>query len=209
MNYLAHLYLSTVPADLSERQAGMAEGCEESLVGSLLGDFVKGDDHDGYSVGIRRAILIHRKIDAYSNAHPVYRRSKRRIYSSYHHTRGIMVDLFYDHFLARDWDKYADVPLPDFTSRVYRALEAHQDILPPRLESILTKMAADNWLLGYRDMTNIGHALAGLSLRLTRRNELARGLEELRRNYTGLEGDFRAFFPQLVDYAVTMKDSTL
>ncbi len=67
-------------------------------------------------------------------------------------------------------------------------------------------MASDNWLLAYRDITNIGHALAGLSLRLTRRNELARGLEELRRNYTGLESDFRAFFPQLVDCVATPKE---
>ena len=206
MNYLAHLYLATVPADLSKRQASLADGTDESLVGSLVGDFVKGDDHHRYSAGIRRAILIHRKIDAYSNAHHVYRRSKRRIHSSYRHTRGILVDLFYDHFLARDWDTYADESLPHFTSRVYRALRAHRDILPPRLQSILTKMAADNWLLAYRDMTNIGHALAGLSLRLTRRNELARGLEELRRNYTGLEGDFRAFFPQLVDCVANLQE---
>ena len=192
MNYLAHLYL--------------ADGTDESLVGSLLGDFVKGDDHHGYSVGIRRAILIHRKIDAYSNAHHVYRRSKRRIHSSYRHTKSILVDLFYDHFLARDWDTYADEPLPHFSRRVYRALRAHQDILPPRLQSILTKMAADNWLLSYREVTNIGLALAGLSLRLTRRNELARGLEELRRNYTGLEGDFRSFFPQLVDYVANLHE---
>jgi len=206
MNYLAHLYLATVPADLSKRPASLAEGTDESLVGSLLGDFVKGDDHQGYSVGIRRAILIHRKIDAYSNAHHVYRRSKRRIHSSYRHTRGILVDLFYDHFLARNWDEYADVPLPDFTSRVYRALEAHRDILPPRLQSILTKMAADNWLLSYREVTNIGLALAGLSRRLSRANRLHRGVEELCTNYAGLEEDFRAFFPELVDYVANLQE---
>ncbi len=150
MNYLAHLYLATVPTDLSKRQASLTDGTDESLVGSLVGDFVKGDDHHGYSVGIRRAILIHRKIDAYSNA--------------------------------------------------------HQDALPPRLQSILTKMATDDWLLSYREVTNIALALAGLSLRLTRRNELARGLEELRRNYTGLEGDSRAFFPQLVDCVANLKE---
>ncbi len=206
MNYLAHLYLATVPTDLSKRQASLTDGTDESLVGSLVGDFVKGDDHHGYSVGIRRAILIHRKIDAYSNAHPVYRRSKRRIHSSYRHTRGILVDLFYDHFLARDWDTYTDEALPHFSRRVYRALRAHQDALPPRLQSILTKMATDDWLLSYREVTNIALALAGLSLRLTRRNELARGLEELRRNYTGLEGDSRAFFPQLVDCVANLKE---
>lgn len=207
MNYLAHLYLAAEPADLSKRQASLADGSDESLVGSLLGDFVKGNGYHSYSPGIRRAIHIYRRIDAYSNAHHVYRWSKRRIHSSYRHTRGILVDLFYDHFLARDWDTYADEPLPHFTRRVYRALEAHRDILPPRLQSVLTKMVSDNWLLAYRDMTNIGHALAGLSLRLGRENELHKGLDELQANYAALEGDFRAFFPQLLEYAVAMKDS--
>ena len=218
MNYLAHLYLAAVPADLGKRQAslsgwagqtGLADGCEESLVGSLMGDFVKGDGYDDYSTGIRQAILLHRWVDAYSNAHPVYRRSKRRIHSSYRHTKGILVDLFYDHFLARNWDQYAAEPLSAFTSRVYQALEVHWDILPHRLQSILPRMAADDWLLAYRDIANIGHALAGLSRRLSRENELHRGLDELQANYEDLEGDFRAFFPEIVDYVATLKDVTL
>jgi len=208
VNYLAHLYLAALPADLSRRQASLSDGCEESLVGSLMGDFVKGDGYDDYSTGIRQAILIHRWVDAYSNAHPVYRRSKRRIHSSYRHTKGILVDLFYDHFLARNWDQYAAEPLPAFSRRVYRALEVHWDILSHRLQSILPRMAAEDWLLAYRDIANIGHALAGLSSRLSRENELHRGLDELRANYADLEGDFRAFFPELVDYVATLGAGT-
>ena len=209
MNYLAHLYLAALPADLSKRPASLSGGCEESLVGSLLGDFVKGDGYDDYSTGIRQAILLHRWVDAYSNAHPVYCRSKRRIHSSYRHTKGILLDLFYDHFLARNWDQYAAEPLPAFTRRVYSALKVHLDILPPRLRQILPRMAADDWLLAYRDIANIGHALAGLSRRLSRENELHRGLDELRANYGELEGDFRAFFPEIVDHVATLKDGTL
>ena len=209
MNYLAHLYLAAEPADLSKRHTSLSDGTDESLVGGLLGDFVKGDGYDLYSTGIRRAILIHRKLDAFTDAHPVYRRSKRRIHHRYRHTRGILVDLFYDHFLARDWDQYATEPLPAFTRRVYRALAAHRNILPHRLQSVLPRMAADDWFLAYRDIANIGHALAGLSRRLSNRNELHRGLDELRANYGELEGDFRAFFPEIVDYVATLKDVTL
>jgi len=208
VNYLAHLYLAALPADLSKRPASLANGTDESLVGSLLGDFVKGDGYDDYSTGIRQAILLHRQVDAYSNTHPVYRRSKRRIHSSYRHTKGILVDLFYDHFLARNWDQYAAEPLPAFTSRVYRALTAHLDILPHRLQSILPRMAAEDWLLAYGDISNIGHALAGLSRRLSRENELHKGLDELQANYGELEGDFRAFFPEIVDYVATLGAGT-
>lgn len=208
MNYLAHLYLAAVPADLSKRQASLSDGTDEALVGSLLGDFVKGDYHEQYPPAIQRSILLHRRVDAFSNAHPIYRRSKRRIHSSYRHTRGILVDLFYDHFLARNWDQYAAEPLPAFTRRVYQALEVHWDILPHRLQSILPRMAADDWLLAYGDIANIGHALAGLSRRLSRENELHRGLDELRANYADLEGDFRAFFPEIVDYVATLGAGT-
>ncbi|MFB0516382.1 MAG: ACP phosphodiesterase [Candidatus Neomarinimicrobiota bacterium] len=191
MNYLAHLYL--------------ADDTAESLVGSLLGDFVKGDDYNGYSEGVRRAILIHRKIDTFTDAHPLHKQSKARLNRKFRHTRGILVDLFYDHFLARNWAEYAGEPLPEFTRRVYYVLDKHVELMPPRLQRMLPAMITDNWLLSYRDLTNIGHALRGLSHRLGCDNELAQGLEELRRNYSSLENDFRAFFPELVDYVASLK----
>ena len=191
MNYLAHLYLS--------------DGTDESLLGSLLGDFVKGDDYTTYSAGIGQAILIHRRIDAYGNAHPIYRRSKARLDASFRHTKGILIDLFYDHFLARDWDSYADESLADFTRQVYVILNAHKQILPSRLQAILPRMTADDWLKSYREMANIERALEGLSIRLGRENRLHRGVEELLVNYAGLEVDFRDFFPQLVDHAVSLQ----
>ncbi|UCH11128.1 MAG: DUF479 domain-containing protein [Fidelibacterota bacterium] len=193
MNYLAHLFLS--------------DGSDESLVGSLLGDFVKGDDYNGYSAGIRRAILMHRKIDTFTDAHPIHRRSRSRLSDSHRHTRGILVDIFYDHFLAKNWDDYAHEPLPAFTDRAYRVLKNHRDILPARLKKILPWMAADDWLLSYRDVANVGHALRGLSFRLKRENDLARGLEELERHYGEFEGDFREFFPLLVDHVRSLRQA--
>ena len=186
MNYLAHLYLS--------------DGTPESLVGSVLGDFVKGDDHNGYHPDISRAIVLHRQIDIFTDAHPIHRRSRGRLGAHHRHTKGILVDIFYDHFLAKNWRTYADSPLEEFTAAAYRALEAHYSILPTRLKGILPHMIAHDWLRSYRDIENIGFALSGLSRRLTRRNELAQGLEELRQNYGDLEGDFHEFFPQLVEY---------
>jgi acyl carrier protein phosphodiesterase len=186
VNYLAHLYLS--------------DGTPQSMVGSMLGDFVKGDDYNGYSPDIRGAILLHRQIDIFTDAHPTHRRSKTRLDSRHRHTKGVLVDIFYDHFLARNWSEYTDSTLKEFTTLVYRALQAHMPILPPRLKRILPHMVTYDWLRSYRDMENIGHALSGLSRRLTRRNELAQGLEELQQNYDDLESDFREFFPQLIEH---------
>jgi acyl carrier protein phosphodiesterase len=181
MNYLAHLYLSD-------------DGTPESLVGALLGDFVKGDDHRNYPPAIQRAIMLHRQIDAFTNAHPVYRRSKGRIDPSFRHTRGILVDLFYDHFLARDWLDYHPHPLPEYTRWVYAAMSPYQHLFPPRLQQAFPFMLRDDWLYSYREMENVGRALQGLSRRLRVPNRLPQGLAELKRHYTGLEADFREFF---------------
>jgi acyl carrier protein phosphodiesterase len=186
VNYLAHLYLS--------------DGTPESMVGSMLGDFVKGDDHNGYSPGIRQGILLHRQIDIFTDAHSIHRRSRGRLGAQHRHTKGVLVDIFYDHYLARNWDDYADSALEEFAATAYRALETHYPILPTRLKGILPHMIAHDWLRSYSDMENIGHALNGLSRRLTRRNELAQGLEELQQNYEELKNDFREFFPRLITF---------
>ena len=193
MNYLAHLFLS--------------ESSDEALLGSLLGDFVKGDDYKIYSTGIQKAIHIHRRIDAYSNMHPIYRRSKRRISSSYRHTRAILVDVFYDHFLANDWGDYTEESLEDFACRCYSILKIYQDRLPTRLRTVLPRMIANDWLRSYLDEARIGLVLRGLSHRLSRENRLHRGLEELHGNYEGLQEDFRAFFPELVNHVSRLRDS--
>ena len=181
MNYLAHVYLSD-------------DGTPESLVGALLGDFVKGDDHRNYPPAIQRAILLHRKIDAFTDAHATFRRSKRRIDPLFRHTRGILVDLFYDHFLARDWPDYHPRPLAEYTQRVYAALGLYQDLFPPRLQQAYPFMKRDDWLSSYGELENVGRALQGLSRRLQVPNRLPEGLAELKRHYTGLEADFREFF---------------
>jgi acyl carrier protein phosphodiesterase len=127
----------------------------------MLGDFVKGDDYNGYSPDIRGAILLHRQIDIFTDAHPTHRRSKTRLDSRHRHTKGVLVDIFYDHFLARNWSEYTDSTLKEFTTLVYRALQAHMPILPPRLKRILP---------GMRSVVSRGASPAGMSWRRVSRN---------------------------------------
>ncbi len=191
MNYLAHLYLSS--------------HTDAALVGALLGDFVKADHYWDYPSEVAKAILRHRRIDSFTDAHPCHRASKRRLDRRFRHTRGLMVDLFYDHFLARDWDRWATIPLAAFAQRVYAAMESIEGRLPTRLERMLPYMVADNWLCSYRQPENVGRALAGLSRRLSAVNHMAEGLPELERHYAGLETDFQQFFPQLQQYVAGAK----
>jgi acyl carrier protein phosphodiesterase len=187
MNYLFHLYL--------------ADGTEASLLGNLMGDFVKGRLDDTYPEAIRRGIELHRHIDSFAHRNAVVRRSLHRIDPSYGHCRGILVDVFYDHFLAKNWARHAEVPLSVFCRRVYHTLEKHHPGLPPGLRQIVPKMISHNWLESYRDIETIGIVLNRIASRISRPTPLARGIEELYLHYLDLEKDFTLFLPEAVSYA--------
>lgn len=191
MNFLAHLYL--------------AGDSVYFQIGNIMADFVHINDQKSYPPEIIAGILLHRKVDRFTDEHPVFRRSRRRIDPRYRHLQGIMVDLFYDHFLAKYWREYHPEPLEAFSQRIYRRLEDHHHILAPGLQRLLPYMISGNWLVAYRDVDGIEWALGGLSRRMRRKNVLAGGAAELRKHYAGLEGDFREFFPQVVDFAAQFK----
>jgi len=182
VNYLFHLYL--------------AEPTEESLLGGLLGDFVKGRLDGGWPEAIRRGIELHRRIDTFAHTNPVVHRSLARIDPGYRHYRGILIDVFYDHFLANNWSRHADMPLAHFAQRVYRILERYHPMLPPGLQRIAPHMIAHHWLESYREIDTVAIVLRRLATRLSRPNPLASGGEELRRHYRELEQDFTDFLPQ-------------
>jgi acyl carrier protein phosphodiesterase len=186
MNFLAHLFLSgDVP---------------ELLVGNLMGDFVKGRLAGRFPPGIRAGLELHRGIDSFAHGNAIFIASKRRIDPSFRHYRGVLVDLFYDHFLALDWDDYRDEPLPHFLERSRRMLEEHREVLPERLERIVPAMFGD-WLPSYRRIDGIGEVLGRMSGRIGRPNPLQAGVDELRENYGALRDDFRRFLPEVTAYA--------
>ncbi len=187
MNYLAHLYLS--------------EPHEEAWLGSLMGDFVKGPLDDRYGTGITRAIAMHRKIDVFTDAHPVVLRSKSRMSAERRRYAGIMVDVFYDHFLARHWQDFHEEPLAEFTGRVYRVLERYRTILPERLQRMAPMMMQWDWLGSYAEIGSIYTALNRMGQRLRRENRLMNSADELLANYAHLEADFRDFLPEVKRYA--------
>jgi acyl carrier protein phosphodiesterase len=187
VNFLAHLYLS--------------EPHEEAWLGSLMGDFVKGPLNDRYGSGITRAIALHRKIDVFTDAHPVVLRSKSRMSAARRRYAGIMVDVFYDHFLAKHWQDFHDEPLADFSGRVYRVLERYHAVLPERLQRMAPMMMQWDWLGSYADIGSIHTVLNRMGQRLKRENPLMNSADELVGNYAQLEVDFRAFLPDVLRFA--------
>ncbi len=182
MNYLAHLHLG-----------GQRPG---QLLGSLYGDFVKGQLRGHYPPQIEAAIALHRQIDVFTDRHAVVGQALSRFTDTRRRYAGIVLDVFFDHCLARDWAQYSDGPLEHFTAGVYRVLAA-EPCLPERLARVAPHMMANDWLGSYRDFAVLEQVLRGIARRLSRPEELNAAMAELERLYEPLSDDFRLFYPQL------------
>jgi acyl carrier protein phosphodiesterase len=193
VNYLAHLFL--------------AEGTPESMIGNLLGDFVKGSAVNLYGGKIRQGIDLHRKVDSYTDSHAIVRSSKSLISPLRRRFSGVLVDVFYDHFLAKNWREYSEVPLRDFARHAYQILQENREILPESLQRVLPIIISRDLLSSYQEIAAIASTLTRMSARMRRTNNLAGGIEDLTVNYQQLESDFRAFFPDLISYVATCKYS--
>jgi acyl carrier protein phosphodiesterase len=189
MNYLAHLFL--------------AEDSDESLLGNLLGDFVKGPLSDQYSPEIIKGIKTHRKVDAYTDVNQNFLACKKLLRPDRRIFAGIIVDMSFDHFLAKNWLEYSSVELKEFTDRVYTLLLSREQTLPEKLRQRLPYMIQDDWLGSYKNVDTIGLALNAISKRLSRferAGPIKNGLEDIKANYGELEENFREFFPDLIKF---------
>jgi len=187
MNYLMHLHLSD----------------PEPLVrlGNLMGDFVKGRlEKTPYSPDIVHGLRQHRIIDSFSQTSPAVNASRNRIDARFSYFRGIMIDVFYDHFLASNWEQHASGTLVQFANETYRMLEEHHDILPQQLQNIVPRMIQYNWLVSYREVEVMERALARIGQRLKRENPLAEGYGELLKHYDELEEDCAQFLIEARNY---------
>lgn len=180
MNYLFHLFLS---------------GSDPEVVtGNFMGDFVKGRLDGLTPAGLRRGVELHRRIDSFARDDESFNRSRLRIAPGFGLYRGVLVDLFYDHFLALYWSRYSPEPLEPYLARTRRIVESRHALLPERLREIVP-LIFDDLLPSYRDPEGIGRALMRMSRRIPRENPLAAGGTELVRLYGELEEDFQRFLP--------------
>lgn len=195
MNFLAHAFLAGASID--------------DLVGGVAGDFVKGRLEPlpaGMSQGFADGVMLHRRIDSFADGHAAFRRSRARVSAARRRVAGIMVDLFYDHFLARHWARYSPEPLESFTARLYAAIRSYAQPLPPAFAPVFRNMASADWMAAYRDPAQIADALDRMArFRFRRANPLAGGGAELLTDYAGFEADFNDFLPDARAYAAALR----
>jgi len=178
MNILFHMYLSGDDPEL--------------LVGNFMGDFVKGPLDDSYPPRIRQGLLLHRRIDSFAQKDAGFQASRLRLPARYGLYRGVLVDLFYDHFLAREWDSWSDKPLGAYLVGVRRIIEKHRPLMSQQLQALIPVMF-DELLPSYSSIAGIESALYRMSRRVKRVNPLAEGGRELSLHYRELQADFGTF----------------
>lgn len=187
MNFLAHAYLSGTDPDI--------------LTGNFIGDFVKGNQLLTYPKEIQDGVLLHREIDSFTDRHPIVKSSKSRL-RKYKHYAGVIVDMYYDHFLAANWQTWHDQNLNEYSNAVYSILSSAEG-LPQRFRHMMTYMERQNWLLSYAQIDGLHQALTGMSRRTKFPSRMEHASEDLREDYQLFKKEFDEFFPLIINFVQT------
>jgi acyl carrier protein phosphodiesterase len=192
MNWLAHLFL--------------AQPTVESRLGNLLGDLVKGKERECLNADLQLGLKCHQAIDGFTDRHIIVQRSKQRISPQYRRFAGISIDVFYDHLLATNWERYSNISLEEFTTTIYKSFEEYLNryTLPEYARKVINCAINEDWLGSYSHLSGVENTLKRISWKLTRRRnklyDLTPVIVELQQNYAALERDFLDFFPELILY---------
>ncbi|GLB51806.1 ACP phosphodiesterase [Neptunitalea chrysea] len=186
MNYLAHIYLS---------------GEDDLLkIGNFIADGIKGKKYLEYPETIQKGVLLHRSIDTYTDAHVVVKQSTKKLHATHGHYSGVIVDMYYDHFLAKNWKQFHTTPLPDYADDFYKTLTEQKAILPERILKLMKPMITYNWLLMYESLEGIDTILKQMHHRTKFRGSLDIAGESLQQHYNAFEEEFFLFFKDLENH---------
>ena len=184
MNFLAHIYLS---------------GEDDFVkIGNFMADSIRGSQYLDYPNSLQKGILLHRHIDSFTDAHPIYRKSKHRLHEKYGHYSGVIMDIAYDHFLAKNWSKYSNEKLEDYAADFYKLMQDNYEILTERTKGMLPYMIGRNWLVSYATIAGLEMILFQMDYKTKHRAHMQEAIVEIQYFYTEFESEFFHFFEELV-----------
>jgi acyl carrier protein phosphodiesterase len=189
LNFLAHILLSGDNDDIK--------------IGNFLGDFVKGRlnklTNSQYSEGVINGMALHREIDYFTDTHPIVKQSIDRLQPQYHKFSGIVVDMFYDHILAKNFHQYSSISLSEYSQIFYQLLEKRKTEIPEPMDRMVKSMVTRDWFMGYKSLEGIEWALTGISKRLSFESGIENATEELKKDFELYEAEFKIFFPEIIE----------
>lgn len=187
MNFLAHIFLSFED--------------DEITIGNFIADSIRGNKFKHLPERVQTGIMLHRQIDTFTDAHPTVRQSTKRLHENYGHYSGIIVDIFYDHYLAKNWKTYSDTPLDVFVDNFYDLLEDNYEILPIGVQRMMPYMISDNWIFNYSKMDGIARVLNGMNRRTKNKSKMNFAILDLEKHYNAFEKEFTSFFEDLTAFS--------
>ncbi|WP_373518614.1 ACP phosphodiesterase [Pricia sp.] len=187
MNFLAHIYLSF--------------GDDEIALGNFMADSIRANKYKHLPERVQKGIFLHREIDTFTDTHPIPKKSSKKLHKNYSHYSRVIVDIYYDHFLAKNWSTYSNEPLAVFVDRFYDLLGDNYAILPDGVKRMIPYMISDNWLLNYANLEGIGKVLNGMNRRTKNKSGMNFAIVDLEEHYNAFEEEFTEFFEKLVIFA--------
>lgn len=162
-----------------------------------MADAIKGNSYESYPVGIQIGVKLHRFIDSFTDSHEIYRKSKHRLHQKFGHYSGVIMDIVYDHFLAKNWQQFSDIPLEQYADDFYNLLQKEYAILTPKTQNALPYMIKTNWLVCYQSLEGLELILFQMDYRTKNRVNMPAAMEDIQAFYTEIEHEFLAFFTAL------------
>ena len=187
MNFLAHIYLS---------------GNNDFVkIGNFMADGIRGKEYLNFPDDVKKGILLHRQIDTFTDAHLIYRKSKHRLHLKYGHYSGVIMDILYDHYLAKNWNNYSNENLKDYAQNFYNLLLDNQLILTDKANKMLPYMMKNDWLTSYATIAGIEKILFQMDYRTKHRANMQESIIELKEYYSEFENEFTTFFEELMNFS--------
>lgn len=186
MNFLAHLYLSPENTEI--------------MIGNFIADHIRGNNYKEFSIEIQQGIFLHREIDTFTDAHEIVRKSKRRLHPRYRHYSGVIIDIFYDYFLAKNWNNYSEIPLDIYTKSIYQLFNEIKDELPVKSQNFIKYMIEYDILFNYNNKAGIAKVLNGMNTRTKGLSQMNLAIEDLEVLENELQEDFTLFFKDLIAF---------
>ncbi len=171
------------------------------MVGNFIADHVRGNRFTHFDKEIQQGIFLHREIDTYTDAHPIVRKSKRRLHKRYRHYAGVIIDIFYDYFLAKNWADYSAIPLDVYTQSIYKLFKEKSHELPIKSQNFINYMIEYDILFNYQFEDGIAKVLNGMNNRTKGKSQMNLAIQDLKEIHLELEEDFKLFFTDLIAFS--------
>jgi acyl carrier protein phosphodiesterase len=186
MNHLAHIFLS---------------GNNDYVkIGNFIGDYIKGKKYKRYSPEIQKGIIMHRNIDNFTDSNEIPKKIKPLFSGYYGRYAGIIIDVFYDHFLAVNWDNFSDIPLKSFVNRFYSILQKNNQVLPYKIQNFLPRMIEHDRIYSYKYFQGLEKALSVMSKNTSLPDYTSKAMTVLSDNYSLINRNFLEFFPEIINF---------